>query len=90
MSVSMSIGRARYWRRLTNTTAMAKPPAIRPTPVAEYESPEELALMREESARYRWLRERSIHIQGDTTRYQGTYLDIRIDTGRRHGHEIDL
>lgn len=42
---------------------------------------EDLEQLRQFARRYEWLRRCSVHIQGDTTRYQGTYLDIRIDTG---------
>jgi hypothetical protein len=63
---------------------MAKPLVIAPAPVAKYESPEELALMSEESERYRWLRAHAVRIQGSDVWYAGTALDIRIDIGREH------
>ena len=48
------------------------------------ETADDIAALRRDAERYRWLRERSTHIQGDSTRYQGIYLDMRIDIGLAH------
>lgn len=42
---------------------------------------EDLEQLRANAARYLWLRERSVRIQGDTTWYSEIALDIRVDTG---------
>lgn len=52
--------------------------------VAHLQPGEDLELLRTNARRYEWLRERNIHVQGDTTRYQGAYLDVRVDTGLEH------
>lgn len=41
---------------------------------------EDLEQLRANAARYLWLRERSVRIQGDTTWYSEIALDIRVDT----------
>lgn len=41
---------------------------------------EDLQQLRANSARYLWLRERAVRIQGDTSWYSEIALDIRVDT----------
>lgn len=44
----------------------------------------ELAELRQDALRYRWLRERSVRLQGSDMWWQGAYLDVRVDTGLGH------
>jgi len=48
----------------------------------------ELEELRLAADRYRWLRQRAVRLQGDTTSYSGHYLDIRCDVGREHVAEV--
>jgi hypothetical protein len=50
------------------------------------ESDEELAALRRDAARYRWLRERAVRLQGSDVWWQGGCLDLRVDTGLNHVH----
>lgn len=45
---------------------------------------DELAALRREAERYRWLRLRAVRIQGSDNWYAGVALDLRIDTGLHH------
>jgi hypothetical protein len=66
---------------------MSKPPIPRPAPLVELESGEELAALRRDAERYRWLRERAVRVQGSEIWYQGAYLDLRADIGLGHARE---
>lgn len=48
------------------------------------ETADELAALRRDAARYRWLRERAVRLQGSDVWWQGGYLDLRVDTGLGH------
>lgn len=48
----------------------------------------ELADLRLAADRYRWIRQRAVRLQGDSTSYSGHYLDIRCDVGRAHVAEV--
>ncbi len=48
----------------------------------------ELEELRLAADRYRWIRQRAVRLQGDTTSYSGHYLDIRCDVGREHVAEV--
>lgn len=45
---------------------------------------DELAALRLEADRYRWLRLHAVRIQGSDVWYAGGALDLRIDVGRHH------
>lgn len=45
---------------------------------------DELERLRVSAARYDWLRERAVRIQGSEVWYAGGALDIRVDVGRHH------
>lgn len=45
---------------------------------------DELERLRLSAARYDWLRERAVRIQGSEVWYAGGALDIRVDVGRHH------
>ena len=45
---------------------------------------DELERLRLSAARYDWLRERAVRIQGSEVWYAGGALDIRVDVGREH------
>ena len=45
------------------------------------ETADELAALRRDAARYRWLRERAVRLQGSDVWWQGGCLDLRVDTG---------
>ncbi|MBA1218181.1 hypothetical protein [Pseudomonas fulva] len=47
-------------------------------------SPEELAELRRDAERYRWLRQRAVRLQGSEIWWQGGALDLRVDTGLGH------
>lgn len=66
---------------------MSKPPIPRPAPLVELEPGEEPAALRRDAARYRWLRERAVRVQGSEIWYQGGYLDLRVDVGLGHAKE---
>lgn len=66
---------------------MSKPPIPRPAPLVELASGEELAALRRDAERYRWLRERAVRVQGSEIWYQGAYLDLRADVGLGHARE---
>ena len=46
--------------------------------------PDELAQLRLDADRYRWLRNHAVRIQGSVVWYAGGALDIRVDVGRDH------
>lgn len=48
------------------------------------ETADELAALRRDAARYRWLRERAVRLQGSDVWWQGGCLDLRVDTGLDH------
>lgn len=50
------------------------------------ETADELAELRRDAARYRWLRERAVRLQGSDVWWQGGCLDLRVDTGLDHVH----
>lgn len=50
------------------------------------ETADELAALRRDAARYRWLRERAVRLQGSDVWWQGGCLDLRVDTGLDHVH----
>nr|DAY63709.1 MAG TPA: hypothetical protein [Caudoviricetes sp.] len=50
------------------------------------ETADELAALRRDAARYRWLRERAVRLQGSDVWWQGGCLDLRVDTGLGHIH----
>ncbi|MCK2122172.1 hypothetical protein, partial [Pseudomonas sp. PNPG3] len=52
----------------------------------ELETAEDLAALRRDAARYRWLRERAVRLQGSEVWWQGGCLDLRVDTGLDHVH----
>lgn len=66
---------------------MSKPPIPRPAPLVELESGDDLAALRRDAERYRWLRERAVRVQGSEIWYQGGYLDLRADIGLGHARE---
>jgi len=66
---------------------MSKSPIPRPAPLAELEPGEDLAALRLDAERWRWLRERAVRIQGSYVWYQGIYLDLRADIGLGHVRE---
>jgi hypothetical protein len=45
---------------------------------------EDLAALRRDAERYRWLRERAVRINGSEVWWQGDFLDLRCDTGLGH------
>ena len=45
---------------------------------------DELERLRLAAARYNWIRERAVRIQGSDVWYAGGALDIRVDVGRHH------
>lgn len=54
---------------------------------------EDLAALRRDAERYRWLRERAVRINGSEIWWQGDFLDMRCDTGLGHvqgKYAIDL
>lgn len=51
---------------------------------AELIDAEELATLRLDAERYRWLRTHHVRIQGSVVWYAGAALDVRIDIGREH------
>jgi len=66
---------------------MSKPLIPRPAPLAELEPGEDLAELRRNAERYRWLRERAVRVQGSEIWYQGVYLDLRVDVGLGHARD---
>lgn len=66
---------------------MNKPPIPRQAPLAELEPGEDLAALRLDAERWRWLRERAVRVQGSDVWYQGIYLDLRADIGLGHVRE---
>ena len=58
---------------------MSKPKA--PTVMIDADELERLRLY---AARYSWIRERAVRIQGSDVWYAGGALDIRVDVGRHH------
>lgn len=44
----------------------------------------ELDELRLAADRYRWIRQRAVRLQGDTSSYSSHYLDIRCNVGRAH------
>lgn len=48
----------------------------------------ELAELRLAADRYRWIQQRAVRLQCDSTSYSGHYLDIRCDVGREHVAEV--
>lgn len=48
---------------------------------------DELAALRREAERYRWLRLRAVRLQGSDDWYAGVALDLRIDMGIYHRAE---
>jgi hypothetical protein len=55
--------------------------------LAVQDEPEDLDALRLDAARYRWLRERAVRINGSQIWWSGDYLDTRVDTGLSHVHE---
>ena len=66
---------------------MSKPPTPRQAPLAELEPVEDLAALRRDAERWRWLRARAVRVQGSDVWYQGAYLDLRADIGLDHARE---
>ncbi|NWB63490.1 hypothetical protein [Pseudomonas sp. F1002] len=66
---------------------MSKPPIPRQAPLAELEPGEDVAALRRDAERWRWLRERAVRVQGSDVWYQGIYLDLRADIGLGHARE---
>ncbi|HGA2320486.1 TPA: hypothetical protein ACIRVE_005102 [Pseudomonas putida] len=54
------------------------------SPPGQPDNAEDLAALRRDAARYRWLRERAVRLQGSDVWWQGGYLDLRVDTGLGH------
>lgn len=48
---------------------------------------DELERLRINDARYQWLRERAIRVNGSEMWWSGDYLDTRVDTGLAHVDE---
>lgn len=63
---------------------MPRKPATPATELVAQGEPEDLAALRRDAARYRWLRERAVRINGSEVWWQGEYLDMRCDTGLGH------
>lgn len=51
---------------------------------AELVDADELAALRRDAERYRWLRTHHVRIQGSVVWYAGAALDVRVDVGRDH------
>lgn len=66
---------------------MKKPIELAP----ELPTADELAELRLFADRYRWLRQRSVRVQGSEIWYSGNALDLRVDVGlgHVHGSEVD-
>jgi len=63
---------------------MAREPAASAHELDAQAEPEGLATLRRDAARYHWLRERAVRINGSEVWRQGEYLDVRCDTGLGH------
>ncbi|WP_181321652.1 hypothetical protein [Pseudomonas protegens] len=63
---------------------MPRKPAAPATELVAQDGLEDLATLRRDAARYRWLRERAVRINGSEVWWQGEYLDLRCDTGLGH------
>ncbi|MEB8059309.1 hypothetical protein [Pseudomonas fulva] len=63
---------------------MPRKPAAPVTELVALDELEDLATLRRDAARYRWLRERAVRINGSEVWWQGEYLDLRCDTGVGH------
>lgn len=58
--------------------------------LGQLEGTDDLAALRRDAARYRWLRERAIRLQGSDVWWQGGFLDVRVDTGLGHVGEYTV
>lgn len=63
---------------------MPRKPAATATELVVQSDPEDLAALRRDAERYRWLRERAVRINGSEVWWQGNFLDLRCDTGLGH------
>lgn len=63
---------------------MSRKPAAPATELVVQSESEDLAVLRRDAERYRWLRERAVRINGSEVWWQGEFLDLRCDTGLGH------
>lgn len=75
-----ALGREWLERQIDRAKSGAAPAEVSVPP----EAGEDLAMLRLKAARYDWLRERSVRLQGSDIWWSGMYLDTRVDTGLGH------